>query len=221
MIILALCLGIILSINAFAYATPLAQFPTGNAAWTVDISYLHSAHGPQVSTRKQARKVEVTQVDNVRRTRITWTDGKTTEQWSIPNVPMIFKEYPDGSVFPVHAGEREAKDDGLKAPSDLSAFDWLTSAFLQEKDPVSYQGAMCYHYVGGASNTVHTSKGKQEVSRGKQEAWIDSKTLAPVALDTETLHCVFKFLPPPNGPLAIPPKFQEEIEYYKHIKGLL
>ena len=211
----ALIVGCLI-VTGIASADPLVQFPTGNAAWTVDITYPRSNDAatppplpgrtnagatPSAIADRKPKRIEIAQFNNQKRIRITWTDGRTTEQWTIPNLPVVFKEYPNGIVFPVGNGDMERKFDDINMPVTPSAFSWITPAFLKEKDPVSYQGQLCYHYVS------------------TWQAWIDSKTLLPVGLNTETARCVFTFQQPPVAPLEMPLKIQQGIANYKHVMG--
>ena len=105
-------------------------------------------------------------------------------------------------------------------PSDASAFDWITPQDLKEPDPVSHLQKQCYHYVGSVSFTLAINAPKMPPA--KREAWIDSKTLFPVELDTDSAQYVFTFSDkPPTGPLTMPPKFQKEVNYYKAVNGIL
>ena len=45
-------------------------------------------------------------------------------------------------------------------------------------------------------------------------AWIDEKTLLPVALYDGSKLGVFTFLDPPAGPLKVPPAIQRAIDHY-------
>ena len=136
---------------------------------------------------------------------------------------MIFTEYPNGIVFPVGNGEMERKSDEFNMPVTASAFSWIAPASLKEKDPVNYKGQLCYHYVGTVNSPAtprdHVS-GPGVSLTAKREAWINSKTLLPVGINTETSHCIFTFQQPPAGPLDMPAKFQQGIANYKHVMGL-
>ena len=215
--------------NLTSAAEPLVQFPATDAAWTIDFTDSHAspappptASGQKAPATKKARKIEVMQVGGVRRTRFTWTDGQTMEEWVIPAASRIFKEYPNGAVFPVESNKMEVKIENFNCPSDESAFSWIKPDSLQEKDPVNMLGKTCYHYadtVVEPSTEGHLGSATAQ-KPVKWQAWIDTKTLLPVVLDTQTSRCVFTFLPPPAGPLEIPPKFKQEITYYKHTMGL-
>ena len=78
---------------------------------------------------------------------------------------------------------------------------------------------MCYHYLGSAVQPLSGLGGKTPIKE-KREAWIDSKTLLPVAVDTGASLAVFTFAAkPPVGPLVPPPNFKKEIDYYKGVMG--
>ncbi len=198
------------------------KFPEGNAAWTVDITYpktsqdntlAPAASGQKPADTRKAQRIEVTQADNIRRIRTIWNIGAPTEEWTIPNQPVIFKEYRNGIVFSIPKGGVEAVSDNFNMPNDLSSFDWVTPATRKEKEPVNYQGKPCFHYQG----TVRTPWPKAPLE--KREAWIDSTTLFPLSFETERIHCVFTLSRPPDGPLVVPEKFKKEIADYKHVMG--
>lgn len=147
----------------------------------------------------------------MRRVRITSVDGQTRERWTVPNLPVIFKEYPGGTVGAAENAGKEAVTDSFNVPVDNAAFDWVTPACLKENVPVAYRGQQCYHYEGIATGVTQQSE--------KRDAWIDIKTLYPVALETPSALCVFTFLAPPTAPLQMSQKFKEEVDYYKHVMG--
>jgi hypothetical protein len=205
----------------------LVQFPAGNAAWTLVFTYSDDAatQPPQSPAQKppatrKARKIDVTRAGNLQRVLITWTDGKTSERWTVPDLPAVFEEDPrNGNVGSIQSGSREEKITEFTLTYDSSAFDWIKPEFLQEKDPVSYRGKQCFHYKGSVPMVSMGVEAKPITFL--KEAWIDSKTLLPLALATDGASiCVFTFQPtPPSGSLAPPPKFASEIAYYKRVTG--
>jgi hypothetical protein len=207
-------------------AGQLVQFPTGNAAWTVDITYRNAAASATPTptpggetagdlSRKKATKLQVVQANNLRLIQVTWTAGPKTELWTIPKLPAIFKEYPNGVVFALDEGGIPARTMMSRIPNDVSAFDWISPDCLQEKDPISFEGKLCYHYKG----TVNLPSMDTKKSSSSQEAWIDSKTLLPVALNTDATFCKFTFQDPPAGRLVPPKNFQVEITDYAESWG--
>lgn len=216
-----------------AFADDLVRFPTGNAAWTVDITYRNSsaaspspekdaipAQKPLHPVAPKATRIEVVQVNNIKRVRITWNNGKTSDRWTVPSLPVTFEENPGASgITPVEERSLGEKFRKLDLPFDLSAFTWLKPEFLQEKS-VHYHGKSCFHFVGFIILPKILDNGP-EIAPVKVQAWIDSETLLPVARQTETSLCIFTFQEqPPGEPLVLPPKFKKKIDYYKMVMGV-
>lgn len=193
---------------------PAFVFPKGNAAWTVDIA-------SESKTLRPVR-VEVTQVDDLKRTRISWSDGSTSEKWNVPGLPVTFHQDPKNKA--VKARQSGSSMDAVMRfgeTYDSFAFEWIRPEFLKEKEPISYNGVRCYHYVGTSSFMNSDEKIPAVI---KKEAWIDEKTLLPVALVTGegegSTTTIFKFQTnPPTGPLSPPREFSEAINYYKAVMG--
>ena len=232
---LPVCLGFLFHATAFA-ADDLVKFPAGDASWTVEFSYPktpappaptsdgNSAQPPLVV--RKAQKIEVTQVGNTKRVLIAWTDGKTSERWAIPGLPVIFETLPhdESSVAALENGSSAKLFAEYVMPYDSFGFRWITPKSLQEKAPVSHAGRKCFHYKGPVfPPSVGASPGEMPVASPDTpdwQAWIDAETLRPVALDTGTALCVFTFQKEaPVGPLIPPAKFKKQMDYYKKVMG--
>jgi len=214
------------------------NFPTGNCAWTVKMTpFTASDEGgatatpapPAIKALAKAATVEVTQVDNLKRIRITWTDGKTSEEWTVPKMPVVFKEDPrNGNVFPVQASTMEMQYERSTMRYDVSAFSWLNAQTLKEQAPITYQGKSCFHYFVAGVSKAPTAKDfapggigyNATVNTPTMEAWIEAKTLLPIALHEGPSLYTFTFPPtPPTDPLVLPAKFKKEVDYYKMVMG--
>ena len=211
--LLCLIFALLSGFSRVGSADPLVQFPTGNSSWTVTIT--NSSPAPAGTTTPhfslKVTQVEVTQVDTVRRLRLTWTNGTITERWALEKFPVIFKEDPQsGLVTPVPNSSKEEQSEKTDLPYDASSFWWLNPQSLQEKTPISYGSQQCFHYKDSISSPFPM----------KLEAWIDSTTLLPAALSMGDSHCVFTFqAKPPTDPLVMPPKFEKAVDYYKAVMG--
>jgi hypothetical protein len=189
-------------------------FPAGDAAWTVSFAPSSAPARNAGVSSKAPSQVEVTQIKKIRRVLITWNDGSTTQQWAIPPLPVNFEEDPrTGAIDPNQSGSSSEGAIKFTCPYDLSAFSWVSPSTLKEKDPVDYEGKRCFHYRG--QDQAYPG-GPVEM----REAWIDSVTLQPIALQAGNILATFTFAKkPPVGPLDIPPKFKKEIDYYKVVMG--
>jgi hypothetical protein len=218
---LAGLLAILLLSRAEA-ADDLVRFPSGNAAWTADISHHGPAAviaNPESYVPRKAKKVEVMQVNGAKRIVITWSDGKVSERWAVANLPVVFEQDPRDPkvVIPVQTGSLGNKITEFEIPYDASAFAWVRPQLLEKADPVKYRNKDCFHYVG---TIVYPASPGDDPPPIKAEAWIDSKTLLPVALDSETTLSVFTFQNPPTAPLEIPAVFRQRIARYKAAAGI-
>ncbi len=202
--ITALLLGALFCQKATC-APALVQFPSGPAGWTVDITPSPS-HGSAPLGGNHFTKLEVSQDDQKRRTVITMSNGVTGERWSIPATNMILVEAPDGSVYGVPNAGENVQTFGL--PYFDSDFTWVKPGTLVEKDPVSYQGKLCFHYKGTVKKPL-LGTAEPATTTIQVEAWIDSKTGLPVSLDDGTWQAAYTFRAPPFPPLNVSPNFQK------------
>jgi hypothetical protein len=219
------CLGLL----AAARADELVKFPTGDAAWTVDVTYTAAPAGTPIPTPRpgaspavvateanKPKKIEVTQIRGVAKVHITWLHGPPTERWALPTLSIVLEDDPrNDSVFPVKSGSRGEKITEFDLAYGPPAFTWLDPKDLVGDGPINYLGKKCFHYEGSVLSPAMMGPSKPL----KRMAWIDSATLLPVALGTDTSLSVFTFGSSPSGPLVLPPKFQAELDRYKAIMG--
>ena len=190
-----------------AWADDLIKFPTGPAAWTVSVTRKAPASPPTAghpgNTSVVFTSVAVTQDDHFRRTVITYSSGAARESWSIPNLNLFLMEDPGGTVFITHRDPD---------PFGPGAFSWIKSEFLKDKNPVIFQSHKCFHYQGDVIDPY--------VGPITHEAWIDSSTLLPVALDDGTELGVFTPQQPSGSSLTPPAKFNKIVINAKKAMGV-
>jgi hypothetical protein len=205
-----------------AAAQDLVKFPTGPAAWTVTVVPSPSA---SASTNKliyeraaQVTGMSVTQDTEKRRATVTWSDGKTTERWEIFSFNLLFTEDSAGQVFWVDAGGKVSWIAAI--PFVPSTFSWLRQGLLQEKDPIAYHDMKCFHYKGTVRASILSGDGL-DTGSVTAEAWIDSLTGLPVALDNGATLGTFKFQKTPPPPLTLPPKYELAYTKFKFSRGIV
>ncbi|MEI8340807.1 MAG: hypothetical protein WCH43_04615, partial [Verrucomicrobiota bacterium] len=194
---------------------PLVNFPQDDAAWTVEVSY------PGISTSNQPRipriqKVEIVRKNNIRRNRITWSNGLTTETWQLDSLGVqVFEDPNNHGVYVI------SKNDAIttfliSVNFDASSFAWINeSAF---KGFTTYSGKKCRQYLAfvprrqfpGTSAPPPTPLAPVE-----NKALIDETTLLPVTLDDTLTFCRFTFLPPPSEPIVMPEKLLQQLKQYQ------
>jgi hypothetical protein len=222
-----LILGV-LFLAATTRADDLVKFPTGDAAWTVDVTYSASSgiaptptptRGPSPPPTsplsEKPKKIEVTQVGGLQRIHVTWISGGSHERWAVSKYFIVLEDDPRTDViFPALAGSMEEKWAEFNLPYGPRAFSWIEPKNLVEPDPVTFQGKKCFHYQGNVLPPFPHSKEQ------KRSAWIDSDTLLPVALATENSLNLFTFAKPNTDRLVLPPKFQEAFDEFKQASGV-
>jgi hypothetical protein len=167
------------------------------------------------------KKVEIVRKGDIRRNRITWSNGTTSERWSLDSLKAsIVQDERNGGIFIVPEGDPvlgRATAVGL----DASAFDWITPAMLQEKAAVSSAGKTCFLYKGMMPVSTVNQDGNTQaftllhLSPVPAEAWIEAETLLPVALRHSDTHYAFTFQPAPAEPLVLPSRFQNIVDRYQ------
>lgn len=206
---LHLILGAFVFLSLHLDANDLVQFPAGSAAWTVKVTNSPNAQ-TKMSALLQVVNIEATQGDGFIRSVMTYGDGSTQESWTIAGSYMMMTEDGGGTVFMTQMGKI------FFVPFSPSSFDWIQPAYLVEQTPIDYGGTTCFHYKGPMAFSA--SQGPSQTATG--EAWIDSKTLLPVALDDGKFLGAFTFHPKPTTPLVLPPKYKDVFEGYKNRMGI-
>lgn len=212
---------------ALGQANDFVNFPAGNMAFTIDISYPKPTTGTStlsttedVSKNAPAKltKIVCTQYDEIQRLQLTNAEGKTWERWTLPSLSVYFEEDTrNGKVATMPRGGLAASY-AVHIP-DISSFDWINADAAQNRTEVTYLGKKCFHYSGTAT-IEHPGSLSNPSYKVNQEAWIERETLVPVALDTGMQLDIFTFQKAPENPLVVPKKFQDKLTYYKTILGV-
>lgn len=204
-----------------AACSDLVKFPSGPAAWTVEVKDSQISESSESAASTPARgpkivSVAFTQDEEKRRSVETLSDNSTKEKWDFPKMFLVIAQDPDGTPFAVMNGGLIAQT--VSIPFIESDFQWVQPGCLQEKDPISYHGMQCFHYKGHRP----AMQGALVLPDSSCEAWIDSKTLRPVALDTGTMLGVFTYQKdPPPTPLKMPAAFQAKLDRWEMCLGIV
>ncbi len=197
--------------SGWTHASDLVQFPKGPAAWTVAISpsALHPGEPSAKPSPTQLLRLNVTQNEKARQIDLSHANGATSQKLLIVATNYILVKHSNGIVvgYP-NSGEFGS---AYEVPFQELAFSWIVAKSLFEDRPVLHGGKKCYHYKGTVRNAEADNPDDSEHPRfGKHavEAWIDSETLLPVALDDGVSLATYTFLPPPYPAVTIPTDFQ-------------
>ncbi|MEZ0299695.1 MAG: hypothetical protein ACAI35_24845 [Candidatus Methylacidiphilales bacterium] len=219
-VVLLLAGAVSLPLQALA-APELVKLPAGPASWTIEVSQPkpEKAAGANAAEQSPAGpsnvvpvRVVVTQDKDKRRSVVSYSNGKTQENWDVGNLKLQLIETPSGRVMAMPNSVLHP------VPFVTSAFDWVKPDFLIEKEPLDYKGKLCFHYRGVVPVMGIDGPGKLTETK---EAWIDSVTLLPVALLESNGLGSFTFAPaPPSDALIMPEKYQQKLEYYRVSMGM-
>jgi len=192
-------------------APPFVVFPKV-AAYTVDFAKPEKAKAsPGGKAAASLVKIEVTDTGKARREMDFWSDGRTSERWSVDGMFLI-QNVGDGSLF---ATSEKSAQPGEGSRFTASDFRWLSAETFAGR--VTYNGRKCNKFVRqipSAPNGV-PSENEPSANPGPVEALIDVQTLLPVALWNGTEKAAFTFKQAPVGPLQLPEKFQDRLQRIK------
>ena len=163
------------------------------AAWTVDITYRDTGQTPSAKTPAQPKRtrIEATRTGDITRYYTTWTNGRTTEDWTT-SLFVFWQNETSGQAVIVRQDDPAAH----YSPVDQSCFGWMHSGQFKI-DREGYQGKDCIH-----------------VRSDNTQAWVETKTQLPVAFDDSAALYYFSFQKPPTAPLSLPPKYQALLDRY-------
>ncbi len=205
-------------------ADDLFKMPPNPSAWTVNITYPDSSSSPTTSPAAKPtqtgidliQKIEIEQDGAKTRSVLYWASGKTIERWTLAG--MLLSEDDHGQVYMLRSdlvGQAV-----FHVPFTLpTSLDWIKPELQQGKGTVSYNGTDCYYYKGAVA--MFSVDPMHHMPPTKVQAWIDSKTDLPVAIDDGAGLGTFTFSKMPPPPLVLPAKFQKAIEDYEKYSGPL
>jgi hypothetical protein len=189
----------------------------------------------QASTRTEA-KIQTTKQNQVRRMLITRSDGAITEKWWIedcylyevpgsPGVRMLLTKGGDTDIL-------ATMDD--YSQTDFPEFSWINAGSFLKTLP--YGGKTCHSFrttpdpiptpsetpkVPGSTASkpggiyIQAPQAKSRKSSGLMQAWVDSTTHLPVALDNGVSLQTYTFDSSSSQPLQLPARFAEVFKAYK------
>ncbi|MEZ0300415.1 MAG: hypothetical protein ACAI35_28505 [Candidatus Methylacidiphilales bacterium] len=201
-----------MSASHAVHGAPVVDFPAGNVAWTVEITYPKSKAAPSTTpvnpgaapaqqpqqtqgSDSLPEKVVAIRVGDRTCYTVTYQNKTVVEAWVVG--PLLVLEDPQSRSVNVLPADRNV---GF-GPYDGSLFSWVTENMLASNDPWRGKPAMCYRSVVAQAVTPGTEPSSTPPP-ATQQVWIDPETRRPLALDDGQRTCVFTFQP---GPARLPP----------------
>jgi len=170
------------------------------------------------------KSIEITRVGKLRRDSITWWDGHTSETWYLLDVGLILVE--QAHIIQEVRTSTQGQDRNGLVPKlldlDQASLSWIKPENYKGEE--SLNGKKNYHY-----RTVITIPGPpmSDPKTGKEipgepihliyQAWLNPKTLQPIALDDGDQNYTLTFSStPPTEHLELPERFKKDLQEYRN-----
>lgn len=210
------CLGwLLLSAIPGQTASPIVNVPTGDALWTIDISYPKNPTGNILVPENHMLKAEVTRKSGMRRDRIWWSATAESEVWISETARLRVYENPDNRAIYVIPFSDSTMTVFVPRDFNEDMFQWVTPALHTGVE--NFDGRPCDVFAGNISRTF-TLPGMQATSITippmPHKLWLDAETHQPVAMDTGVALYKFRFSEAPPEPLVMPDRLQKALDRY-------
>jgi hypothetical protein len=203
-------------------ANPLINFPAGDTVCSVTVTshLIGFSHTPaNVNTEGSPvvlQSVEITRIGKLQRDEMTWSDGKKTEAWTLLDLGLTLAEKVVSSSSFIYELLKGSPFRNAFCPTlldlDEASVTWINpqsftgNTDLEGKPTLHYQTKMSLPAPNGPPRNVI------------YQAWIDAKTLKPLALDDgDALYALtFSVSPASTGPLILPDRFKKNLQEYEN-----
>jgi len=209
---------------SFSFSTlrgdPLVVVPQGNLTCSVTVTY----HGtlPKGTTATSAKasttggpvlqNVAITRTGNLRRDLSTWSDGTTYEAWIMEDTGMMVVERTMGTSKFIYEFPKNSISRNPFSPVILQweagALGWINPQTLIGDSTQSGTPAVLYQAPMSLPTDLQTPDNEL------YQAWVDKKTLVPLALDDGKALYELTFSGPPKEQLVMPERFKTALQHY-------
>jgi hypothetical protein len=156
------------------------------------------------------KKIDITQVGNIRRDLIAWSDGTVSQVWSLEDKKVSLTVSNDDPKD-IHLLRGKFRDNAIPKllHFDADSVSWMTDNALDKGS----QGGPTLHYQ--AIVVIGIAYGLPP-PKALYQAWIDAKTLMPLKFDDgDALYSLTFSNTPPAGRLVLPSDMQGEMDLYE------
>jgi len=232
------CLGLVLLGSRALFADPLVALPSGDMACSVAITAhagtaipdpakppVTGAPGPAGSAKPATgapvmKTDEIVQVKKLRRDIFTWSNGETSETWTIIDSGMTMAEKTVGPSKFIYEMSRGSVIRNVVCPTmldlDAASTTWISPQSFTGK--ADHGGKASLHYQARISLPMPAGPPRTVL----YQAWIDPKTFVPIALDDGDALYELTFAPQkPTEPLVLPVRFQKDLQQYQNANATI
>ena len=205
--------------SALLPADSLVNLPTGTMSCTVTATaHFNEAPAdappgqPPPKVRIAETAVQVDRTGNLQRSVATWNDGNTVESWMHLDSGMTQVERFRGQTIldlPKNSGARVGIPLLDFTPESVA---WISPHTRTAKVPIDFNGKPAMHYQ---TVVEIPQEGSLPPIRLTYQAWIDPKTLVPLAYDDgDYLYLLTFAKTAPTEPLVLPDRFKRDLQGY-------
>ncbi len=160
----------------------------------------------------------ITQTGNLRRDVLTWSDGTTSEAWTMVSTGFTMLEKAAGTTKGIYKMPKKSSMRALLFPTildmDTASLTWLNPSSFVDKNGLKGRNGSHYQSHGFLYNFVPAKS-------VAIQAWVDAKSFIPFAFDDGQCLYELTFTSPPTEPLVLPDRFKEDMEYYQRANGTI
>ncbi|WP_153811236.1 hypothetical protein [Terrimicrobium sacchariphilum] len=188
-------------IRAFGQA-PSVHPALDRASYTVKFIWKNGATAAASPGNALPSEVAVQRFDGIQNSKITWLDGKQTEDWA--DGPLLVTRSPVGDWLNVMNIQSEEASSAWRALT-LSAFgSWATGDAFKEENTIQ-------------ERRVFRFERKSPSDDSNETLWIDAVSLLPVAYENSDLKGVFTFWNAPSSPLSPPQEYVKKLSRFREL----
>jgi len=221
----ALCLAFTIRATAddsVSPRPPFLQLPPEWASWGMTVVPKQDGDSKNPAHKEQQLvKMQVTQTGKIKQEISTWSDGQTSEAWTI-NGKKLVENSKDHALILIDPAHNQSA--GYYMRYDLALLSWVSlSTYVHAETHANHH---CYLYKNAASTSpaskpadgrfANEDAGSSEgFAAPSVQVWIDVETHQVVSVDDGAMTYDFAFGPPPSAELVLPPKFASLWQSYQ------
>jgi hypothetical protein len=215
-------LGWIIFSSPLLKADPAVVIPAGDLACSVVVTN-HAGSPPPDGTnpapppaktptvRPIMTTATIVRVGRMQQDTFTWSNGTTSESWTLLDMGLTLLEDPTGPANQIYELPNGSAVRKVLSPPvldlDAASVAWINSSHLTGK--TTHDGKPAIHYQ--ATEALYNFVPPKNVL---YQAWVDPKTLAPLAFDDGDCLYELTFSAPPTQPLLLPDRFKKDLNEY-------
>jgi len=196
-------LSLFLTLGFLAFGQAPSVHPTlDRASYTVKFNWKKGAAAAVSPGNTMPGEVAVQRFDGIQSSKITWVDGKRTEDWSDGSI-LVTRSSVGGWLNVINM--RSTEDPSVWRPLTLPAFgSWAKNGAFKGEEVIQNQRVLRFER-------------KSPSDAGIEILWIDAVSLLPVAYEDSDLTARIIFWEAPASPLSMPGEYSAKLARFREL----